>query len=151
MALTHGEKGTFGTPETRRAEFQEANRVMGTDGRILDFPDTGQLVSDGLKLARFKSVMPEIPAHDVRRLFYYMIPKDMLPAIVVDVTDVMDDVRRAIRAYESQMKIWRAENSIIDLLDTVRAYHGIRIGKRFGEAFHSDESLGFDADHFFTV
>jgi hypothetical protein len=49
------------------------------------------------------------------------------------------------------MKIWRAENSILTLLDTIRSYHGIRIGRRFGEAFLSDESLRFDPDHFFTV
>lgn len=198
VALTGGEMGTFGTPESRRKEFEAANAVMGVTGRILDFPDTevvndpggrlkiarvvrehrpqivfapyhtnrfdhhdgsanndhfaaGQLVRDGLKLARFRSVMPELPAHDVRRLFYYMIPKDMLPNIVVDVTGVMEDVHCAIRAYETQMKIWRAENSIVELLDTLRQYHGIRIGKKFGEAFHSDESMEFEPDHFFSV
>lgn len=198
VALTRGERGTFGDPETRAREFAAANAVMGSDGRMLDFPDTevvnapagrlviarvirehrpqivfapyhtnrfdhhdgsansdhwatGQLVRDGLKLARFRNVMPEVPAHDVSRLFYYMVPKDMLPTIVVDVTEVMDDVRRAIRSYESQMQIWRAENTILPLLETLRAYHGIRVGKRYGEAFLSDESLAFAPDHFFTV
>ena len=198
VALTRGEKGTFGDPQAREREFAAANRVMGTDGRILDFPDTevvnrpegrlkiarivrecrpqivlapyhtnrfdhhdgsansdhpatGQLVRDGLKLARFRNVMPEIPHHDVQRLFYYMVPKDLLPTFVVDVTAVMEEVRAAIRAYESQMKIWRAESTIVDLLDTLRAYHGIRIGARYGEAFVSDEALSFDPDHFFTV
>jgi len=197
-ALTGGEKGTFGTVETRRQEFAAANAVMGTDGVILGFPDTevtstpegrlriarvirthmpqivfapyhtnrfdhhdgsansdhwatGQLVRDGLKLARFKNVMPDLPPHDVQRLFYYMVPKDLLPTIVVDVTDVMEDVHRAIQAYATQMNIWRQENSILHLLDTIRAYHGIRIGRRFGEAFFSDESLLFEPDHFFTV
>jgi LmbE family N-acetylglucosaminyl deacetylase len=95
--------------------------------------------------------MPEFPVHDVQRLFYFMVPKDMLPTIVVDVSGLMEDVHRAIAAYETQMKIWRAENSILTLLDTIRSYHGIRIGRRFGEAFLSDESLRFDPDHFFTV
>lgn len=198
VAMTHGEKGTFGNSETRAREFAAANVVMGTDGRILDFADTevvnspagrleiarvvrehrpqivfapyhtnrfdhhdgsansdhwatGQLVRDGLKLARFRNVLPEIPPHDVQRLFYYMIPKDMLPTIVVDVTDVMDEVRRAIKSYESQMQIWRAETTILPLLEAIRAYQGIRIGKRFGEALWSDESLAFSPEHFFTV
>jgi N-acetylglucosamine malate deacetylase 1 len=198
VALTGGEKGTFGDAPTRAREFAAANAVMGSDGRILDFRDTevvnspegrlkiagvirehrpqivfapyhtnrfdhhdgsansdhwaaGQLVRDGLKLARFRNVLPEIPPHDVQRLFYYMVPKDMLPTIVVDVSDVMDDVRRAIRAYESQMQIWRAENTILPLLEAIRAYHGIRIGKRYGEALHSDESLSFGPEQFFTV
>lgn len=198
IALTGGEKGTFGTRETRALEFRAANEVMGSDGKILDFPDTevtngpsgrleiarqvrlhrpqivlapyhtnrfghhdgsansdhwatGQLVRDGLKLARFRNVMPEVPPHDVDRLFYYMIPKDMLPTFVVDVTDVIEDVRRAIGAYETQMKIWRAENSILELLVALRQFHGIRIGKRYGEAFLSDEALAFGPDHFFTA
>lgn len=198
VALTRGEKGTFGDPETRTREFDAANRVMGTDGRILDFADTrivndpegrlriarvvrehrpqivfapyhtnrfdhhdgtanvdhpatGQLVRDGLKLARFRNVMPEIPHHDVQRLFYYMVPKDLLPTLVVDVSDVVEEIHAAIRAYESQMKIWRVENSILELLDTIRRYHGIRIGARYGEAFLSDESLAFDPDQFFLV
>ncbi len=198
VALTGGEKGTFGDTQSRASEFAAANAVMGSDGRILDFPDTevvnspegrlkiarlirihrpqivfapyhtnrfdhhdgsansdhwaaGQLVRDGLKLARFRNVLPEVPTHDVQRLFYYMMPKDMLPTIVVDVTEVMDDVRRAIKAYESQMQIWRAENTILPLLEAIRAYHGIRIGKRYGEALHSDESLSFGPENFFTV
>lgn len=198
VALTGGQKGTFGSPEARAREFAAANSVMGCDGRILGFPDTevvntpegrleiarivrmhrpqvvfapyhtnrfdhhdgsansdhwatGQLVRDGLKLARFKNVLPEAPPHDVQRLFYYMVPKDMLPTIVVDVTDVIDDVWRAIQAYDTQMKIWRAENTILDLLATIRKYHGIRIGRRYGEALLSDESLAFGPDHFFTV
>ncbi|MDM7916484.1 MAG: PIG-L family deacetylase [Candidatus Eisenbacteria bacterium] len=198
VALTGGEKGTYGDRETRAREFAAANEVIGSSGRILDFPDTevfnspqgrltiarvvrehrpsivfapyhtnrfdhhdgtansdhfatGQLVRDGLKLARFRNVMPEIPAHDVRRLFYYMVPKDMMPTMVVDVSEVMDDVHRAIQAYESQMKIWKAENSILPLLDTVRAYYGIRIGRKYGEAFLSDEALAFAPDLFFLV
>ncbi len=198
VTLTRGEKGTYGTPETRRDEFANSNRVMGTDGRMLDFPDTevvndpagrlkiarvireprpqivfapyhtnrfghhdgsansdhwaaGQLVRDGMKLARFRNVMPELPPHDVDRLFYYMVPKDLLPTLVVDVTSVMEDVHRAIRSYETQMNIWRQENSIIHLLDAMRAWHGVRIGCRFGEAFLSDEALGFGPDEFFRV
>ncbi len=198
VALTRGEKGTFGTEETRRQEFAAANEAMGTDGRMLDFPDTevvndppgrlkiarvirehrprivfapyhtnrfghhdgsansdhwaaGQLVRDGMKLARFRNVMPEIPSHDVDRLFYYMVPKDTLPTIVVDVSSVMDDVHRAIRSYETQMKIWKQENSIIHLLDTMRAWHGVRIGCKYGEALLSDEALAFGPDEFFRV
>jgi LmbE family N-acetylglucosaminyl deacetylase len=198
VALTGGEKGSFGTRDSRKREFAAANHAMGTDGRMLDFPDTevvndppgrlkiarvirehrpqivfapyhtnrfghhdgsansdhwatGQLVRDGIKLARFRNVMPEIPAHDVGRLFYYMVPKDTLPTLVVDVSSVMDDVHRAIRSYGTQMNIWKQENSIIHLLDTMRAWHGVRIGCKYGEAFLSDEALAFGPDEFFRV
>ena len=47
VALTGGEKGTFGDAQTRAKEFAAANAVMGSDGRILDFPGHG-----GRQLAR---------------------------------------------------------------------------------------------------
>ncbi|MBD3334986.1 MAG: bacillithiol biosynthesis deacetylase BshB1, partial [Candidatus Eisenbacteria bacterium] len=133
VSLTRGEMGTYGTVETRRREFDRANEVMGTQGHLMDFPDTGvandregrlkiaalvrrfkprlvfapyhtnpythldgsanvdhpatgAVVRDGLKLARFRKLLPELEPHDVPRLFYYMIPKDMRPTIAVDVS-----------------------------------------------------------------
>ncbi len=198
VSLTGGEKGTYGTAESRRREYAAANAVMGTDSHILGFPDTevvntpegrleiarilrahrpqvvfapyhtnpfghhdgtansdhwatGQLVRDGCKLARFKNVMPEVSPHDVDRLFYYMIPKDRMPSIVVDVSDLMPEIHKAITAYETQMQIRRQDNVVMEILDTMRAWNGIRIGKRFGEPFLSDEALEFGPDTFFTV
>jgi N-acetylglucosamine malate deacetylase 1 len=196
VSLTRGERGTYGTPESRAAEFEQANRVMGSSGLMLDFPDTavandyegklkiarvvrahrpqvvfapyhtnrfghldgtanvdhyttGQVVRDGLKLARFRSLLPELPPHEVSFLYYFMVPKDMLPTLVVDVSAVMDRVAQAIRAYTTQMSIQRQENAIFELLETMRRYYGIRIGRRFGEAFLSDEVLPFGPSDFF--
>ena len=51
------------------------NEAGHHDGRAnRDHQETGRLVRDGLKLARLRSVSPETPAHDVRRLIYYMVP-----------------------------------------------------------------------------
>ena len=196
VSLTRGERGTFGTPETRAAEFAAANRIMGTDGLLLDFPDTrvqngpegrleiarvvrryrpqvvfapyhtnrfghldgtanvdhpatGEVVRDGLKMARFRNVCPELPPHEVPYLYYYMVPKDLHPTIVVDVTSVIDRARSAIQAYGTQMAIRKRQNEVFELLDTIRRYHGLRIGRPFGEAFLSDESLAFGPREFF--
>jgi N-acetylglucosamine malate deacetylase 1 len=196
VSMTRGERGTYGDPDKRRAEFMAANRVMGTEGLMLDFPDTavtndyegklkiaqvirthrpavvfapyhtnrfghhdgsanvdhytsGQLVRDGCKLARFRTLLPELPPHEVPYLYYYMVPKDLSPTLVVDVTPVIEQVWEAIRAYETQMSIQRRENAIIELLEAMRRYHGIRIGRRYGEAFLSDEALQFGPLEFF--
>lgn len=39
LDLTAGDLGTRGTPETRRAEAQEAARILGVQRIVLDFPD----------------------------------------------------------------------------------------------------------------
>lgn len=196
VSLTRGEMGTYGTPETRKAEFDAANRVLGTDGLQLDFPDTGvtndregrlkiarvirtyrpkvvfapyhtnrfghhdgtanvdhpatgAVVRDGMKLARFRALLPDLPPHEVSSVYYYMVPKDMMPTVVVDVTGVIDQVWESIRAYETQMAIHRQENVILDLLEAMRRNWGVRIGRRFGEAFLSDEAIAFGPLEFF--
>ncbi|MEZ4649223.1 MAG: PIG-L family deacetylase [Candidatus Eisenbacteria bacterium] len=121
VCMTRGEKGTYGTVEVRRKEFERANAIMGTQPLMLDFPDTamvndyegklrvarivretrpqvvfapyhtnpfghfdgsanvdhfatGELVRDGLKLARFRSLLPDIEPYGVPYLYYYMVP-----------------------------------------------------------------------------
>ncbi|MBX7138288.1 MAG: PIG-L family deacetylase [Oligoflexia bacterium] len=41
ISLTHGEMGTHGSPTLRKKEFDEACRIMGCQGALLDFQDTG--------------------------------------------------------------------------------------------------------------
>lgn len=196
VSLTRGENGTYGDIETRRKEFEAANALMGTSGRMLDFPDTavtndyegkleiarvvretrpqvvfapyhtnpfghhdgsanvdhyatGGLARDGLKLARFKRLLPELPPHDVPYLYYYMIPKNISPTVVVDVSDVIEEVWKVIQAYETQMSIHRNENMILDLLSVMRRFHGLRISARYGEPFLSDEAIPFGPLEFF--
>lgn len=196
VSMTRGEKGTYGTVEVRRAEFERANEIMGTSPLMLDFPDTaivndyegklrvahlirrarpsvvfapyhtnpfghfdgsanvdhyatGELVRDGLKLARFRALLPETAPHGVPHLYYYMVPKHMSPTVVVDVSAVIDDVHRAIEAYATQMSIHKQGLAILDTLDVLRRYHGLRINVRYGEAFYSDEALPFGPLDFF--
>jgi bacillithiol biosynthesis deacetylase BshB1 len=198
VSLTRGEAGTYGTVETRREEFQRAQEVMGTVGRMLDFPDTnvvnsregrlkiasfirkhrpkivfapyhtnpyshldgsanvdhpaaGALVRDGLKLARFRALLPDQPPHQVQKIFYYMVPKDTKPTFVVDVSDLREEIHAAIGAYTTQMEINRGGIKIQELLETIRAYHGIRIGCLLGEAFLSDEALNIGPDELFRL
>ncbi len=196
VSVTRGEKGTYGDAETRQREFAAANAVMGSQGLLLDLPDTavtndtesrlkivrvvrtyrprvvfapyhtnpfghmdgsanvdhyttGQLVRDGVKLSRFKNLLPELLRHEVQSLYYFMVPKDRLPTIVVDVTPYIDRVHAAIASYGTQMSIQRRDNPIQEMLDTLRAYHGLRIGVKYGEAFLSDEALSFGPREFF--
>lgn len=198
VSLTRGEAGTYGTAETRREEFRKAQEVMGTVGRMLDFPDTnvvndregrlkiasfvrrhrpeivfapyhtnpyshldgtanvdhfaaGAVVRDGLKLARFRTLLPDLPPHEVRKIFYYMVPKDTKPTFVVDVSDLGEEIHAAIESYGTQMDIHRGGLKILGLLDTIRAYHGIRIGRPLGEAFLSDEALNIGPDDLFKL
>ena len=196
VCMTRGEKGTYGTVDVRKKEFERANEIMGTIPLMLDFPDTamvndyegklrvarivretrpqvvfapyhtnpfghfdgsanvdhfatGELVRDGLKLARFRSLLPELEPYGVPYLYYYMVPKHISPTVVVDVTDVIDEVHAAIEAYATQMSIKKQRLGIHDTLDVIRRYTGLRINVPYGEGFYSDEALAFSVEGFF--
>ncbi|MFN0151315.1 MAG: PIG-L family deacetylase [bacterium] len=122
------------------------------DGRAnRDHMEAGMLVRDGLKLARFRRLIPDAAPHDVRRIFYYMVPQGHAPTFVVDVTAEEDRLRRAILAHRTQMAIERRGNTIEEILMLYRRAAGLMIGKPLGETFLSDEPLDVGPDLLFLV
>lgn len=122
------------------------------DGRAnTDHMAAGALVRDALKLARLRRALPEIPAHDVRRLLYYLPPAGRLPTLVVDVSEEEETIARATRAYRSQMAIQRSENSIEEILAVMRRSFGVMVGRRLGEGFLTDEPLEASPEDLFRL
>lgn len=122
------------------------------DGRAnRDHMAMGAIVRDGLKLARFRTLLPELGPHTVRRLLYFMVPLGQFPSLIVDVSSVETTLRAGIEAYASQMAIQRRENAIQDVLDTYRKSMGILIGKPLGEGFLTDEPLQAGPEELFTL
>jgi bacillithiol biosynthesis deacetylase BshB1 len=117
----------------------------------VDHLATGALVRDAIKLARIRGVESKLPAHDVRRTLYYMVPRDQYPALLVDVSAHMETLVRALHAYETQMRIERQGNSIETILEAYRRYHGIAAGCTHAEAFLVEEALRADADTLFRL
>jgi bacillithiol biosynthesis deacetylase BshB1 len=81
------------------------------------------------------------------RIFYFwsihlrIHPK---PAFVLDISDVIEEKLRAIRAYESQFLVGRSQQfptPLDDIRDRAR-YWGWTIGKAYGEPFASREEIG---------
>lgn len=93
LDLTSGDLGTRGTAETRRAEAQEAARILGVPRLVMDFPD-GRFTEDEAHRIRLMA--------EIRRLR----PRVM---ILPDPEDRHPDHRRAFRlakeaAYYSGLK-----------------------------------------------
>jgi len=192
VALSCGERGTYGDGPTRIREAAAAAAILGCETRILDLPDTrfentlenrdrvmrivreerprlvfapyhtnrlghrdgaahidhqvtGALVRDALRVARLRGVDPELAAHDVDRLLYYMVPRDRLPTLLVDVTEEMPLLEKALQAYGTQMQIERQGNAILEILQSFRRWYGVTAGTRYAEGFLSDEPLKADA------
>lgn len=93
-----------------------------------------------------KTDMAGEPFWPPRMLYFWSIhlkihPK---PAFVLDISDVIEDKMRAIKAYHSQFGVGRS-TEFPTLMDDIRdraRYWGWTIGKAYGEPFGSREDLG---------
>lgn len=117
----------------------------------VDHLATGALVRDAVKLARLGGVDLDAPPHDVGRLFYYMVPRDVIPTVVVDVSAHMDTLVRALGAYATQMRIERRGNAILDILTTYRRFCGVAAGCAHAEGFLCEEALRVDEATLFRL
>lgn len=128
------------------------SRLGHHDGAAhVDHLATGALIRDAVKLARIRGLEPSLPAHDVQRLFYYMVPRDQYPHFLVDVTAHMSTLERALAAYETQMRIERQRHEILEILQTFRRYFGVAAGCSYAEPFIAEEPLRADADTLFRI
>jgi bacillithiol biosynthesis deacetylase BshB1 len=117
-------------------------RTGALDGRAnVDHLACGLSVREATKLSRMRKLLPELPAHGVRRLFYYMVPDAEKPGYCVDVSAHRAAIVSSIEAHASQMAIKRGERGVLELLMMVRAQVGLRLGVELAEAFISEDPL----------
>jgi LmbE family N-acetylglucosaminyl deacetylase len=117
----------------------------------VDHYAAGGLVRDGAKMARLDKVVPDLPPHQIDQLYFYMLPRNVHPNLLVDVSDVIDRTFEAIRCYKSQMGLVISGNRIEAILRTMRAHPAIAIGAEYAEGFTTELPLKMDADLFFKV
>jgi bacillithiol biosynthesis deacetylase BshB1 len=128
------------------------NRASHLDGRAnVDHLASGLLARDGCKLARLRKALPEGEPHQVRRLFYYMLPETVTPSYVVDVSMHQETLTRAIQAYASQMPIGRGPQSILDILLAQRRALGSRLHVGMAEGLLSEDVLGGGVETLFAI
>ncbi len=128
------------------------NTLGHRDGAAhIDHQATGAIVRDAVRLARLRGVERDVPAHDVQRLLYYMVPRNRYPTLLVDVSEQFDRLVEAIRAHTSQMAIERQGNAILDILESYRRWYGVAAGCRYAEAFLCEDALSVDADTLFRI
>lgn len=117
-------------------------RTGAFDGRAnVDHLACGLAVREATKLARMRKLMPERPAHAVRRMVYYMVPDTEKPSYCVDVSAFRDQIVAGITAHTSQLEISRGERGVLELLMLLREEAGLRLGIDLAETFLSEDPL----------
>ena len=117
----------------------------------VDHYTSGQLIRDSVKFARLQRIIPDLPAHAISKLYFYMVPRDVWANFVVDVSDVIEETKAVIRAYASQVTPIIEGMSTTDVLIKRRAYAGISIGSAYAETFVCDTPSRMRPEDFFRL
>jgi len=90
-----------------------------------------------------KSDIPGEPCHPKRVIYYYAthLRMNFQPTFCLDISAQLDVKLAAVRAYESQMVA--INDQVPEMVRTMNAYFGGRIGTAYAEPFFTYEALGF--------
>lgn len=115
----------------------------------VDHYTTGQLVRDAVKMARLEKTVPSVPKHTISKLYFYMLPRNVWPSLMVDVSDVIDLWQEALKAYKTQLSINFIGNDVVEILLAKRRSNGIELGTKYAEGFVTETPLRMTAERFF--
>jgi bacillithiol biosynthesis deacetylase BshB1 len=90
-----------------------------------------------------RSPIPGEPCHPKRVIYYFAthLKINFTPNFCIDISDTVEQKMRAIACYKSQFV--GASAGVPEMVKTVSAYFGTRIGTRHAEPFFTHELLGF--------
>jgi N-acetylglucosamine malate deacetylase 1 len=156
------DSGLVNTPETRLIVAKVIRRLKPSIvittapspfGRHPDHRVTAELVRDACFIAGLKSIEPAIPAHRPRKVLHSITYREdyLKPTFVVDVSDVMEEKLAAVGAYESQFggvtqagEVYPNGEPLLDIIRHQAAHYGSLIRVRYGEPFHTTETVQVD-------
>lgn len=149
--------GIQNTPETR-AELAVAIRKLkprvvithSQHGRHPDHPIVAQLVRDACFVAGLKKVEPKVAPHRPLKVIHALSFREdnQKPTFVVDISEAFEKKLQAIACYKSQFgeavqagEVYPNGEPLGDLIRHHAAHYGSLIRCRYGEPFHTTETM----------
>ncbi len=119
-------------------------------GRHPDHPVVAQLVRDACFVAGLKKIEPGSPPHRPRKVLHALSFREdhQKPTFVVDITEAFEKKLQAVAAYASQFgdavqagEVYPNGEPLADLMRHHAAHYGSLIRCRYGEPFHTTETM----------
>ncbi|MEO7823210.1 MAG: bacillithiol biosynthesis deacetylase BshB1, partial [Gemmatimonadaceae bacterium] len=109
-----------------------------------------QLTRDACFVAGLSKVEPKLPPHRPRKVLHALSFREdyQKPTFVVDITDSFERKLEAVAAYASQFgeavqagEVYPNGEPLADLMRHHAAHYGSLIRSRYGEPFHTTETM----------
>ncbi len=154
--------GIVNTPETRLLLGRVIRRLRPTIviapapppyGRHPDHRATAELVRDACFISGLAKADPSLPPHRPRKVVHALAYREdhVKPTFVVDISDEFEAKMEAIRCYGSQFdeaiqagEVYPNGEPLYDLVCHHAAHYGSLIRRRYGEPFHTTETMRVD-------
>lgn len=154
--------GIVNSPETRRLVAQAIRRLRprivittapSPFGRHPDHRETAELVRDACFMSGLKRLDDTTPPHRPLKVLHSITYREdyLKPTFVVDVTEEFEAKLAAIRCYASQFdgaiqagEVYPNGEPLLDIIRHQGAHYGSLIRTRYGEPFHTTETMRVD-------
>ena len=152
--------GIVNTPETRAKVAVVIRRLKPTvvithslHGRHPDHPVVAQLTRDACFVAGLQKIEPKSAPHRPRKVLHALSFREdyQKPTFVVDITESFEKKLAADAAYASQFgeavqagEVYPNGEPLADLMRHHAAHYGSLIRSRYGEPFHTTETMRVD-------
>lgn len=122
-------------------------------GRHPDHAVTAQLVRDACFVAGLKNIEPGVSPHRPNKILHALSFREdnEKPTFVVDISEAFEKKLEAVKCYASQFtgvkqagELFPNGESIFDLMRHHAAHYGSLIRARYGEPFHTSETMKVD-------
>ena len=122
-----------------------------------DHIDASQLIKRAMfstGLSKIKTFDKEVPQNHYRpqKVFYYMQTYTFDPTFIVDISDTMELKMKSVQCYSTQFhdpkskepETFISSPEFLNYIKSRAEFYGFSIGKKFGEAFYSEEKIEYD-------
>lgn len=114
-----------------------------------DHTNLGKLVLKAARFAKFKNAKVTGKPHRSRQIIYYMVPRYMKPSFIVDISDVIDDLKKLWNCHKSQLSSF--DNTVVDKLLLLRRGNAVFYGMDYAEAFLVEAPLKIDIKNILDI
>ena len=160
--LCLSDTGIVNTPETRRLVALAIRRLRPSIvittapspfGRHPDHRETAELVRDACFVAGLRRLDIDSPPHRPFKVLHSITYREdyLKPTFVVDISETLERKLEAIACYASQFEgvtqageVYPNGESLLDIIRYQAAHYGSLIRTRYGEPFHTTETMRVD-------